>query len=212
MQRPETIQETARLVNQAGGTGIAVQVDHTETEQVRLLIERIGRDHARLDLLVNDIWGGDPLTQWDVSFWEHHLDNGMRLLRNAVDTHIITSWHAAPLMIRTAGGLIVEITGGIDAGYRGSLFYDLAKASVIRLAIAQAAETRTSRPPRHPATSAERSPASLLTPTRWTTPAPPSAAGTSPAGTGSPTPTAPAPTGVATPERTSDGRRLHRHR
>jgi NAD(P)-dependent dehydrogenase (short-subunit alcohol dehydrogenase family) len=143
MQRPETIQETARLVNQAGGTGIAVQVDHTEPEQVRALIERIGRDHARLDLLVNDIWGGDPLTQWEVPFWEHHLDNGMRLLRNAIDTHIITSWHAAPLMTRTPGGLIVEITDGIEAGYRGSLFYDLAKASVIRLAIAQAADLKS---------------------------------------------------------------------
>lgn len=140
MQRPETIQETARLVNQVGGTGIAVRVDHAEAAQVRALIERIDRDQARLDLLVNDIWGGDPLTQWEVPFWEHDLDNGLRLLRGAIDTHIITSWHAAPLMARTPGGLVIEVTDGIGAAYRGSLFYDLAKASVIRLAIAQAAE------------------------------------------------------------------------
>lgn len=140
MQRPETIEETARLVDRAGGKGIAVAVDHTEPEQVRRLIERIGREDARLDLLVNNAWGGDPLTQWEVPFWEHDLDNGLRLLRNATYTHIITSWHAAPLMARTPGGLIVEVTDGIEAGYRGSLFYDLAKASVIRLAVAQAAE------------------------------------------------------------------------
>src|SRR5262249_19003023 len=83
-----------------------------------------------------------PLTQWDTAFWDHDLDNGLRLLRGAVETHVITSWHAAPLMIATPGGLIVEVTDGIEARYRGSLFYDLAKASVIRLALAQAAELR----------------------------------------------------------------------
>ena len=142
MRRPETIEETARLVDEAGGTGIAAQVDHGDPDQVRALIERIDHDHARLDLLVNDIWGGDPLTQWDVPFWEHDLDNGLRMLRNAIDTHIITSWHAAPLMTRRSGGLIVEVTDGIGDGYRGSLFYDLVKASVIRLARAQAEDLR----------------------------------------------------------------------
>jgi NAD(P)-dependent dehydrogenase (short-subunit alcohol dehydrogenase family) len=140
MQRPETIDETAELVNRAGGSGIAAQVDHADPDQVRSLIERIGRDHGRLDLLVNDIWGGDPLTQWDVAFWEHDLDNGLRLLRGAIEPHIITSWHAVPLMTRAPGGLVVEVTDGTEAGYRGSLFYDLAKASVIRLALAQAEE------------------------------------------------------------------------
>ena len=142
MRRPETIEETARLVDEAGGTGIAAQVDHGDPDQVRALIERIDHDHARLDLLVNDIWGGDPLTQWDVPFWEHDLDNGLRMLRNAIDTHIITSWYAAPLMIRGSGGLIVEVTDGVGDGYRGSLFYDLVKASVIRLARAQAEDLR----------------------------------------------------------------------
>jgi len=142
MQRPETIDETAELVNRAGGTGIPVQADHADASQVRSLIERIAREHGRLDLLVNDIWGGDPLTQWDTTFWEHDLDNGLRLLRGAVETHIITSWHAVPLMTRTPGGLIVEVTDGTETRYRGSLFYDLAKASVIRLALAQAAELK----------------------------------------------------------------------
>lgn len=142
MGRPETIEETARLVDEAGGTGIAVRVDHGDADQVRALVERIDRDHARLDLLVNDIWGGDPLTQWDVPFWEHDLDNGLRMLRNAIETHIITSRYAAPLMIRASGGLIVEVTDGIGDGYRGSLFYDLVKASVIRLARAQAEELK----------------------------------------------------------------------
>jgi NAD(P)-dependent dehydrogenase (short-subunit alcohol dehydrogenase family) len=143
MQRPETIDETAELVNRAGGTGIAVQADHADAGQVRSLIERIDRESGRLDLLVNDIWGGDPLAQWGTAFWEHDLDNGLRLLRGAIETHIITSWHAAPLMTRTPGGLIVEVTDGTETRYRGSLFYDLAKASVIRLALAQAEELRT---------------------------------------------------------------------
>jgi NAD(P)-dependent dehydrogenase (short-subunit alcohol dehydrogenase family) len=142
MLRPETIDETAELVNRAGGIGIAVQADHADAGQVHSLIERIDRDNGRLDLLVNDIWGGDPLTQWDVPFWEHDLDNGLRLLRGAVETHLITSWHAAPLLTRTPGGLVVEITDGTDSRYRDSLFYDLAKASVIRIALAQAAELK----------------------------------------------------------------------
>lgn len=142
MRRPETIEETARLVTEAGGTGIAVRVDHTDPGQVRALAERIDREHGRLDLLVNDIWGGDPLTEWGVPFWRHDLGNGLRMLRNAIDTHIITSRHAAPLLIRGSGGLIVEVTDGVGDGYRGSLFYDLVKASVIRLARAQAEELR----------------------------------------------------------------------
>jgi NAD(P)-dependent dehydrogenase (short-subunit alcohol dehydrogenase family) len=142
MQRPETIEESAELVTRAGGAGIAVRVDHSDGGQVRSLVERIDREHGRLDLLVNDIWGGDPLTQWGTAFWEHDLDNGLRLLRGAVETHIITSWHAAPLMTRTPGGLVVEVTDGTDTGYRGSLFYDLAKSSAIRLAVAQAAELK----------------------------------------------------------------------
>jgi NAD(P)-dependent dehydrogenase (short-subunit alcohol dehydrogenase family) len=141
MNRPETIEETAELVDEAGGRGIAVAVDHADPTQVAALVGRIAREQdGRLDVLVNDIWGGDPLTQWDVPFWEHSLDDGLRLVRQAVETHVITSHHAAPLMVARRRGLIVEVTDGVSDDYRGSLFYDLAKAAVIRLARAQAAE------------------------------------------------------------------------
>ncbi|MEW2357877.1 SDR family oxidoreductase [Spirillospora sp. NPDC029432] len=149
LDRPETIEDTAELVTKAGGTGIPVRCDHSEPEQVRALIERIGADHGRLDLLVNDVWGGDALTEWDSRLWEHDLGNGLKLLHRAVDTHIITSHFALPLMIRRGRGLVVEITDGTERfvdemldGYRGAFFYDLAKQSVIRLARNQAAELR----------------------------------------------------------------------
>ncbi|WP_437932497.1 SDR family oxidoreductase [Sorangium sp. So ce291] len=146
MDRPETIEETAELVTRAGGEGIAVQVDHLEREQVRALVARIEREQGRLDVLVNDVWGGEHLFAWDKPLWEHSLDNGMRLLRLAIDTHIITSYHALPLLIRRPGGLVVEITDGTadyNAGhYRVSFYYDLAKTAVIRMAFAQAEELR----------------------------------------------------------------------
>jgi NAD(P)-dependent dehydrogenase (short-subunit alcohol dehydrogenase family) len=142
--RPETIEETAELVDEAGGTGIAVVVDHLEREQVRALIERIDGESGRLDVLVNDIWGGETLFEWEKPIWEHDLDKGLRLLRLAVDTHLITSHFALPLLIRRPGGLVVEMTDGTseyNAGnYRVNTFYDLAKASAIRLAFAQGHE------------------------------------------------------------------------
>jgi NAD(P)-dependent dehydrogenase (short-subunit alcohol dehydrogenase family) len=145
MDRPETIDETAALVTEAGGEGIAVQVDHLDVAQVRALVERIDRERGRLDLLVNDVWGGDPLAEWDKPVWEHSLDKGLRLLRLAVDTHIITSHHALPLLVRRPGGLVVEVTDGTaeyNTAYRGTvgLYYDLAKVSVIRLALVLATE------------------------------------------------------------------------
>jgi NAD(P)-dependent dehydrogenase (short-subunit alcohol dehydrogenase family) len=143
MNRPETIEETAELVTAAGGLGIPFQVDHLAQRQVKALVERIAAEQdGRLDVLVNDIWGGDPLTRWDVPFWEHSLDDGLRLHEVAVHTHLITSWYAAPLMVARRSGLILEITDGVESDYRGSLFYDLAKSSVIRLALAQAADLR----------------------------------------------------------------------
>ncbi len=144
MNRPETIEETAELVTAAGGTGIPVRVDHSDRAQVQALVERIRAEQdGRLDVLVNDIWGGDPLTEWGKPFWEHDLDNGLRMLRQAVETHIVTSWYAAPLMVARRRGLIVEVTDGLpDSGYRGSLFYDLVKSAVIRLAAAQAEDLR----------------------------------------------------------------------
>lgn len=143
--RPETIEETGELVTEAGGIGIAVAVDHLESEQVKALVERIDSEQGRLDLLVNDVWGGEKLFEWDTPVWEHDLDAGLRILRLAVDSHLITSHHALPLLIRSpGGGLVVEMTDGTyeynAANYRISTFYDLAKWSVLRLAWAQARE------------------------------------------------------------------------
>ncbi|MFD2767675.1 SDR family oxidoreductase [Micromonospora eburnea] len=144
MDRPETIEETAELVTAAGGTGIAVPVDHLDPDQVRRLVERIDAEKGRLDVLVNDIWGADPLITWEKPVWEQPLDAGFRTLRLAVDTHIITSHFALPLLIRNPGGLVVEIGDGTreynDRTYRLSVFYDLAKMSVNRLAFTQAHE------------------------------------------------------------------------
>lgn len=144
MDRVETIEETADLVTAAGGQGIAVQVDHLEKDQVESLIQRIDRRHGRLDILVNNIWGGELLFGWNEKVWEHSLDKGLRILRLAIDTHIITSHYALPLMIREPGGLVVEVTDGTAdynaENYRISVFYDLAKTSVNRLAFAQSKE------------------------------------------------------------------------
>ncbi|MDT7641063.1 MAG: hypothetical protein QOC83_5351 [Pseudonocardiales bacterium] len=144
--RPETIEETAELVTTAGGRGIPVRVDHLEAEQVRDLVARIDREAGRLDVLVNDIWGAELLFEWDTPVWEHSLDRGLRMLRLAVDTHLVTSHFALPLLIRRPGGLHVEITDGTAEynadTYRISTFYDLAKASVIRMAWALAHELR----------------------------------------------------------------------
>jgi NAD(P)-dependent dehydrogenase (short-subunit alcohol dehydrogenase family) len=146
MDRPETIEETAELVNKAGGRGIAVQVDHLDQSQVKSLIDRIEREQGRLDILVNDIWGAERYIQWDVPVWDHSLENGLRMLRLAIDTHIITSHFALPLMIRNPGGLVVEVTDGTadynDKHYRVSLFYDLAKISLIRMAWSLAHELK----------------------------------------------------------------------
>jgi NAD(P)-dependent dehydrogenase (short-subunit alcohol dehydrogenase family) len=142
--RPETIEETAELVDEAGGTGIAVAVDHLEPAQVEALVGRIDADHGRLDVLVNNIWGAELLFEWNKPLWEHDLDKGLRILRLALHTHLITSHFALPLLIRARGGLVVEMTDGTreynDRNYRVSAYYDLAKSAVIRLAFAQSVE------------------------------------------------------------------------
>ena len=143
MNRPETIEETAALVDAAGGRGIAVQVDHLVPDQVRDLVARIDREQDRLHVLVNDIWGATTM-EWNKSVWESTLEIGLRTLRLAVDTHAITSHFAIPLLIRHPGGLVVEVTDGTDeynaTTYRVSFFYDLAKAAVNRMAFALAHE------------------------------------------------------------------------
>ena len=141
-QRPETIEETAELVSGLGGTGIAVQVDHLIAADVAKLVARIRAEQGRLDILVNDIWGGEKLFEWNKPVWAHNLDNGLRLLRLGIDTHLITAHHALPLMIENTGGLLVEVTDGTADynadHYRLSPFYDLAKTAVTRMAWAHA--------------------------------------------------------------------------
>jgi NAD(P)-dependent dehydrogenase (short-subunit alcohol dehydrogenase family) len=134
--RPETIQETAAIVTARGGHGIAVQVDHTVPEQVARLFEQVGP----LDLLVNDIWGGDDLVEWGKRLWETKLEDGLTLIDRAIKTHVITSWHGLPRM--RAGGLVVEITDGDAYFYRGHFFYDLVKTTVIRMAFALSQELK----------------------------------------------------------------------
>ncbi|MDQ0688136.1 MULTISPECIES: SDR family oxidoreductase [Streptomyces] len=142
--RPETVEDTADLVTEAGGRGVAVPTDHLDPAQVRALVERVADEQGRLDVLVNDIWGGEKLFEWDTPVWEHDLDNGLRMLRLAVETHAVTSHHALPLLLRTPGGLVVEMTDGTAEynrdTYRVNFFYDLAKASVLRMAFALAHE------------------------------------------------------------------------
>ena len=145
MNRPETIEETAALVDRAGGRGIAVQVDHLVPDQVRALVTHIRTEQGALHVLVNDIWGATKM-EWNKTVWESDLEYGLRTLRLAVDTHAITSHFAVPLLIETPGGLVVEVTDGTDAynatHYRVSFFYDLAKAAVNRMAFALAHELR----------------------------------------------------------------------
>ena len=142
--RPETIEETAELVGAAGGIGVAVAVDHLEPDQVETLTRRIDDEHGRLDVLVNDIWGGEGMYAWDTPVWEHDLGKGLRMLRLALDTHLITSHFALSLLIRRPGGLVVEMTDGTreynDVNYRNPAFYDLAKHAVLRLAFSQGTE------------------------------------------------------------------------
>ncbi|MFE2230618.1 SDR family oxidoreductase [Streptomyces kronopolitis] len=141
----ETIEETAELVTAAGGTGIAVAVDHLEPERVRALIERIDRDQGRLDVLVNSLWGGDRLIEFDTRLWDLDLAGGLRMLRLGIDSHLITSHYALPLLIRRPGGLVVEITDGtadFNRRYRDNLCFDLTKNAPHRIAFGLAAELR----------------------------------------------------------------------
>ncbi len=154
--RAETIEETAELVTELGGTGVAIAVDHLDPEQVRSLAERIRSDHGHIDVLVNDIWGGEVLkggpSEWNTPIWKHDLDKGLRILRLAIDTHLITSHHLLPLLIDEPGGLLVEVTDGTPtynaSHYRISVFYDLAKVAVNRLAFSQGHELAATERPR----------------------------------------------------------------
>ena len=138
MARPEAIEETAALVDEHGGQGVAVRVDHTREDEVAALIARIEAERGRLDILVNDIWGGDPMVDWSAKFWQLEIGTVRALVDQAIMTHLITARHAAPLMVRRGSGLIVEVTDGHLDGYRGHLLYDLVKSTVNRMAYAMA--------------------------------------------------------------------------
>lgn len=141
--RQETIDETASLVNAQGGKGIAVQVDHTVPEQVEALFKRVAEEqNGRLDILINDVWGGEKITEWGTPFWQGSLDKALLMQQRAVHSHMITSYYGAPLLVAGGKGVIMEITDGFDYRYRGNLPYSLAKISVIHLAEAQAAELK----------------------------------------------------------------------
>ena len=146
--RPETIEETAELVARLGGTGVAIAVDHLDRDAVRRLAGTLRDDHGHIDVLVNDIWGAEVLKggpkDWNTPIWNHDLDKGLRILRLAIETHLVTSHHLLPLLIARPGGLVVEVTDGTvnynARHYRISVFYDLAKASINRLAFSQGHE------------------------------------------------------------------------
>jgi NAD(P)-dependent dehydrogenase (short-subunit alcohol dehydrogenase family) len=143
IDRPETIEETGDAIVTAGGTGTALVVDHEDSDAVAALVERIRTEHGRLDVLVNDIFGGDRYAEWEHPLWEHDLAGGLRMLRMGVDTHLITSHHALPLLLHTAqahgtAGLVVEMTDGtaeFNANFRDGVgfYYDLVKANVERI-------------------------------------------------------------------------------
>jgi NAD(P)-dependent dehydrogenase (short-subunit alcohol dehydrogenase family) len=144
-------------VDRAGGTGIAVPTDHLDHDAVRGLTGRIRAECGRLDVLVNDIWGGEQLIEWDTPVWEHDLAKGLRMLRLAVDTHLITAHYALPLLIEQPGGLLVEVTDGTAEynaqNYRLSPFYDLTKVAVNRMGWAHAQDLA-----RHQATAVSLTP------------------------------------------------------
>ena len=136
--RPETIEETGDLIREAGGHGQALRVDHLQVDQVQALVGRVRERHGRLDILVNDIFGGDRYAQFDKPLWEHDLTGGLRMLRMGVDTHLITSATAIPLMLETGSGIVVEMTDGtseFNANFREGVgfYYDLVKANVDRI-------------------------------------------------------------------------------
>ena len=137
--RSETIQQTADIVTARGGRGIAVQADHTRPEDVKKLFEQVGE----FDFLINDIWGGDELTDWGRKLWETKLEDGLTMIDRAVKTHIITSFYGIPRMRK--GGVLIEITDGDGYFYRGHFFYDLVKTAVIRMAFSLSEELKGRR-------------------------------------------------------------------
>lgn len=140
MDRPETLDETVALIEAAGGRAVAVRVDHTSEAKVASLAERVRNEAGRLDVLVDSVWGGDPMLDWSKRFWEIDLANLRAYLDQTLLSHVITSRHFAPLMVDAGRGVIVEMIDGHFAGYRGHILYDLVKASLARFAYGMAME------------------------------------------------------------------------
>jgi len=141
-KRPETIDETAAMINDAGGTAIPVRVDHTIESEVKALFGRVVRKHKRVDVLVNSIAGEDPMMKQWGSFWEANLKNADAIFRQALSSHIITAKHAAPIMIRQRRGLMVEVTENDVLGGGGNPMSQVVKAALKLLALNMAAELK----------------------------------------------------------------------
>ncbi|MCL6604593.1 MAG: SDR family oxidoreductase [Paenibacillus sp.] len=138
MDRPETIEETEEMIRNVGGEGVAIRTDHLDPEEVRSLIQQIDDRHHRLDILVNDIFGGDRYSEWDKRLWEHDLNGGLKMMRMGIDTHLITLYYALPLMLRGDKGIVIEMTDGTaeaNTEFRQNvgLYYDLVKTNVGRI-------------------------------------------------------------------------------
>jgi NAD(P)-dependent dehydrogenase (short-subunit alcohol dehydrogenase family) len=140
MDRPETIDETVALIEKAGGRALAVRVDHTQDDEVAGLAARVRDEAGRLDVLVNSIWGADPMIDWSKRFWEIDLAGLRAYLDQTLISHVITNRRLAPMMVEARKGLIIEVIDGHLAGYRGHILYDLVKASLARLAYGMAME------------------------------------------------------------------------
>jgi NAD(P)-dependent dehydrogenase (short-subunit alcohol dehydrogenase family) len=140
MDRPETVEETAALIEKSGGSAVALRVDHTKEEEVASLAERIRNDSGRLDVIVNSVWGADAMLDWSQRFWEIDLANLRAYLDQTVLSHVITNRHLSPLLVEANRGLIVDVIDGHFAGYRGHILYDFTKASLARLAYGMAME------------------------------------------------------------------------
>lgn len=140
--RPETIEQTATMVQAAGGIGIPVRTDYSQPQQVQALMQQVWQQQGRLDVLVNDVWGGEKLVAWGQAFWQTPLEQHLRLFNQALHTHLIASHCALPYLVQQGHGLIVEVTDGDDDNYRGHFMYDLIKNTVIRMAKGLAAELK----------------------------------------------------------------------
>ncbi|WP_026421732.1 SDR family oxidoreductase [Actinokineospora inagensis] len=142
MRRTETIDETAELVDAAGGVGVPVRCDFSVVSDVDALRDRIAADHGRIDVLVDDVWGGDQFVEFGTPWWESDLDQGIGVLRNGIETHLVTLHRLLPLVVANRGGLVVEVTDGDSEDYPGpvGLPYFLVKSGVRALGRALGAE------------------------------------------------------------------------